>query len=71
MNFESSRGGPKARLACDVCRERKVRCDRADPRCGRCARLGHRCTYYGRKSYRAALDPDLPRRLSELQERLS
>ncbi|KAK1141699.1 hypothetical protein N8T08_008797 [Aspergillus melleus] len=69
--LESTRGAPKARQACDVCRERKVRCDRADPRCGRCARLGHRCSYYGRKSYRPAMDSDMPRRLSELQDRLS
>ncbi|KAE8352203.1 hypothetical protein BDV28DRAFT_149238 [Aspergillus coremiiformis] len=58
------------RLACDICRERKVRCDRGDPKCGRCARLGYDCSYQGRKRYRAA-QADLPRQLSELQNRLS
>ncbi|KAL5356461.1 hypothetical protein BJX96DRAFT_142846 [Aspergillus floccosus] len=58
------------RLACDICRERKVRCDRGDPKCGRCARLGYDCGYQGRKRYRAA-QADMPRQLSELQTRLA
>lgn len=37
-------GGGK-RLACDHCRERKVRCNREQPRCGRCTKLGHECKY--------------------------
>jgi hypothetical protein len=47
----------------------KVRCDRAHPKCGRCARLGYDCIYQGRKRHRAA-QADLPRQLSELQDRL-
>ena len=38
-------GGSGKRLACDNCRERKVRCNREQPLCGRCARLGHNCRY--------------------------
>lgn len=37
--------GSGKRLACDHCRERKVRCNREEPRCGRCTRLGHECKY--------------------------
>lgn len=37
--------GSAKRLACDNCRERKVRCNREQPVCGRCARLGHNCQY--------------------------
>ncbi|KAL4739543.1 hypothetical protein BDV11DRAFT_215168 [Aspergillus similis] len=58
------------RLACDICRERKVRCDRGIPKCGRCARLGYDCSYQGRKRYRAA-QADMPRQLSELRTRLA
>lgn len=47
----------------------KVGCDRADPKCGRCTRLGYDCSYQGRKLHRAA-QADLPRQLSELQDRL-
>ncbi|KAL4982558.1 hypothetical protein BDW68DRAFT_170641 [Aspergillus falconensis] len=58
------------RLACDICRERKVRCDRAVPKYGRCVRLGYDCSYRGRKQYPAA-QADMPRQLSELQTRLA
>ncbi|KAF3402823.1 Asperfuranone cluster transcription factor afoA [Talaromyces pinophilus] len=57
------------RLACDICRERKVRCDRGVPKCGRCARLDYDCNYQGRKRYRAA-QADMSRQLSELRTRL-
>ena len=33
------------RVACVICRKRKLRCDGARPKCGTCARLGHNCTY--------------------------
>ncbi|EFW19132.1 hypothetical protein D8B26_007301 [Coccidioides posadasii str. Silveira] len=33
------------RIACMVCRRRKLRCDGRKPSCGNCARLGHDCTY--------------------------
>ncbi|KAJ5373770.1 hypothetical protein N7517_005776 [Penicillium concentricum] len=61
---------PSGRLACDICRERKVGCDLADPKGGRCTRLGYDCSYQGRKRRRAA-KADLPRQLSELQDRLT
>ena len=33
------------RIACVVCRKRKLRCDGNKPSCGKCTRLGHRCAY--------------------------
>lgn len=33
------------RIACVVCRKRKLRCDGKRPSCGTCARLGHACAY--------------------------
>lgn len=33
------------RIACVVCRRRKLRCDGKRPSCGTCSRLGHECTY--------------------------
>lgn len=37
---------PKAkRIACILCRKRKLRCDGARPTCGTCKRLSHDCAY--------------------------
>jgi hypothetical protein len=33
------------RIACVVCRKRKLRCDGKKPSCGTCSRLGHSCAY--------------------------
>ncbi|RAO65664.1 uncharacterized protein BHQ10_001676 [Talaromyces amestolkiae] len=33
------------RMACIVCRKRKLRCDGQKPSCGTCARVGHNCAY--------------------------
>ncbi|KAL1883883.1 hypothetical protein VTK73DRAFT_7671 [Phialemonium thermophilum] len=33
------------RLACTICRKRKLKCNGAKPRCSTCARLGHDCAY--------------------------
>ncbi|KAJ5567411.1 hypothetical protein N7535_006717, partial [Penicillium sp. DV-2018c] len=41
---ESSVPRPK-RIACIVCRKRKLRCDGRRPSCGTCSRLGHECAY--------------------------
>lgn len=32
-------------VACDKCRQRKIRCDAAKPQCKRCRELGHMCVY--------------------------
>ncbi|CAJ2513439.1 Uu.00g015580.m01.CDS01 [Anthostomella pinea] len=33
------------RLACMICRKRKLRCDGSKPSCSTCTRLGHTCAY--------------------------
>ena len=33
------------RIACVICRKRKLKCDGNRPKCATCARLGHNCTY--------------------------
>lgn len=33
------------RIACLICRKRKLRCDGIRPSCGNCSRLGHDCGY--------------------------
>lgn len=33
------------RIACVICRKRKLKCDGSKPSCGTCARLGHECSY--------------------------
>lgn len=33
------------RLACMICRKRKLRCDGIKPSCSTCTRLGHACAY--------------------------
>lgn len=39
-------GDPKAkRIACVLCRRRKLRCDGHRPTCGTCKRLSHECAY--------------------------
>jgi len=50
----SDSGGPPAentqmpkpkRLACMICRKRKLKCDGIKPSCSTCSRLGHSCAY--------------------------
>lgn len=41
---ESELPRPK-RVACAICRKRKLKCDGGRPKCGTCARLGHNCAY--------------------------
>ena len=37
---------PKAkRIACVICRKRKLKCDGNRPKCATCSRLGHDCAY--------------------------
>jgi hypothetical protein len=33
------------RIACVLCRKRKLKCDGTRPTCGTCKRLSHECTY--------------------------
>lgn len=33
------------RLACLICRRRKLKCDGRRPSCSTCSRLGHQCAY--------------------------
>lgn len=33
------------RIACVICRKRKLKCDGNKPKCATCARLGHSCAY--------------------------
>jgi len=33
------------RLACMICRKRKLKCDGIKPSCSTCTRLGHSCAY--------------------------
>lgn len=33
------------RLACMICRKRKLKCDGQRPSCSTCSRLGHDCAY--------------------------
>ncbi|OJI86776.1 hypothetical protein ASPTUDRAFT_493193 [Aspergillus tubingensis CBS 134.48] len=33
------------RIACVLCRRRKLRCDGKRPSCGTCSRLGHECIF--------------------------
>ncbi|OIW31075.1 hypothetical protein CONLIGDRAFT_299216 [Coniochaeta ligniaria NRRL 30616] len=64
------RGGPHRRLACDPCRDRKIRCDRQQPVCGRCARLRHDCTYSSPSKSTAAKE-DVWRLLLQVHSRLA
>lgn len=45
-NGQKEDAPPKAkRIACVLCRKRKLRCDGARPTCGTCNRLSHDCAY--------------------------
>src|ERR1700753_780654 len=44
--FDGNENQPRAkRIACTICRKRKLRCDGARPKCGSCSRLNHECGY--------------------------
>lgn len=43
---ETQVGVPRPkRIACIICRKRKLKCDGTKPSCGTCSRLGHKCAY--------------------------
>ncbi|KAK3488686.1 fungal-specific transcription factor domain-containing protein [Neurospora hispaniola] len=58
-NAEETAGGATAgvnsstpkqkRLACEICRRRKLKCDGTKPSCSTCSRLGHVCAYDERR----------------------
>lgn len=45
MNVEEGGAPRQKRVACVICRKRKLKCDGSKPKCGTCARLGHCCAY--------------------------
>lgn len=65
----SSRDQSSRRIACDICRGRKVRCDRVHPVCGRCRKLGHKCGYTAHRKP-DTVKPNISQALISLHERL-
>ena len=45
LNREDASLPRQKRVACVICRKRKLKCDGNRPSCGTCARLGHNCAY--------------------------
>lgn len=44
--LQTDNGPPKAkRIACVICRKRKLKCDGTKPSCSTCTRLNHNCAY--------------------------
>ncbi|SMR42436.1 unnamed protein product [Zymoseptoria tritici ST99CH_1E4] len=41
----NGQAGKLKRIACVICRKRKLKCDGAKPACGTCSRLQHDCSY--------------------------
>lgn len=67
---KTTKTGSGKRLACDNCRERKVRCNREQPVCGRCSRLGHGCRYTTPAKHNAS-QTDVSQLLLTLHSRLA
>jgi len=44
-NDTEAQSSKAKRIACVLCRKRKLRCDGAKPSCGTCKRLTHDCSY--------------------------
>ena len=66
---EAPANTPLKRLACDSCRDRKVRCSREETACSRCAKVGNTCRYSSRSKPTSA-KMDLSRFLMTLNNRL-
>ncbi|KAL1887602.1 hypothetical protein Sste5346_010103 [Sporothrix stenoceras] len=49
MQSRHGRSGPRSRLGCIKCKQRRVRCDEARPVCGHCRRLQLECRYQAPK----------------------
>jgi len=45
MNGNGSAIPKPKRIACIICRRRKLKCDGTKPSCSTCTRLGHDCAY--------------------------
>ncbi|KAI0017752.1 fungal-specific transcription factor domain-containing protein [Xylariomycetidae sp. FL0641] len=58
------------RLACDFCRERKIKCGREQPTCARCAKAGSPC-HYSTRSRPTPTKTDLSRLLIAFNDRLN
>ena len=44
-SYDQSELPKTKRIACVICRKRKLKCDGNRPKCATCARLGHNCAY--------------------------
>ncbi|KAI0442996.1 hypothetical protein F4803DRAFT_517080 [Xylaria telfairii] len=62
-------GTTTKKLACNTCRDRKVRCDRDQPTCSRCSKLGLECNYSS-PSAQSISKADLSRLLLALHDRV-
>lgn len=69
MENERPSEASNKRLACNPCRDRKVRCDRQHPTCGRCGKMGSEC-HYSSPSKQGVSKLDLSRLLVTLHNRL-
>jgi hypothetical protein len=45
MNHDQPGEPKQKRVACVICRKRKLKCDGERPSCGTCSRLNHKCAY--------------------------
>jgi len=45
MNHDQPGQAKQKRVACVICRKRKLKCDGERPSCGTCSRLNHKCAY--------------------------
>ena len=45
QDANNDNAGKQKRIACVLCRKRKLRCDGIRPTCGTCKRLSHDCAY--------------------------
>lgn len=44
-NTDQAAQPKQKRVACVICRKRKLKCDGERPSCGTCSRLNHNCSY--------------------------
>ncbi|CAK7212832.1 hypothetical protein SBRCBS47491_001598 [Sporothrix bragantina] len=70
MQTRHGRSGPRSRLGCVTCKQRRVRCDEAHPVCGHCRRLQFECRYQAPKvgQQRRRQRPQAQSQLQDSQE---